>query len=138
VPAGSQGVNATLESVSACERQHGIDPCGGELMGGACNVAMAAVNDGIGAQPLHEGESVLAGSRGEDFDAAQLRELQREIPDTTGCTVNDECLAGLQMQGVVDSLDRREPGGCNRSSLPEAEPSGTCPTRSAGTATYSA
>src|SRR6266850_6061746 len=101
VPAGSQGVNATLESVSACERQHGIDPCGGELMGGACNVAMAAVNDGIGAQPLYEGESVLAGSRGEDFDAAQLRELQREIPGTTGCTVNDECLAGLQMQGVV-------------------------------------
>src|ERR1700694_1624873 len=115
VPPGSQGVNATLECVSACERQHGIYPCGGELMGGACNVAVAAVNDGIGAQPLHEGESVLAGSGGEDFDAAQLRELQRETPNTPGSTVNDECLAGLQMQGGVGSLDRREPGGRNGS-----------------------
>src|ERR1700686_2330538 len=117
VPPGSQGVNATLECVSACERQHGIYPCGGELMGGGCDVAVAAVNDGIGAQPLHEGQSVLAGSRGEDFGAAPPRGVEREIPDATGCTVNDECLAGLQMQGVVDSLDCREPGGGDRSGL---------------------
>src|SRR6202035_5957043 len=122
VPPGSQGVNATLECVSACERQHGIDPCGGELMGGGCNVAVAAVNDGIGAQALHEGESVLAGSGGEDFDAAQLGELQCEIPDTTGCTVNDECLAGLQMQGVVDSLDSAYIGGVFDSGLQHRDP----------------
>src|SRR6202171_5605709 len=106
----SQGADAALERISACERQHGIYPRGGELMGGGRNVTLAAVYDRFGPQALHEGESVLAGSRGEHSHSAQLRELQREIADTTGGTVNDECLARLQMQGIVDSLARREPG----------------------------
>jgi len=73
-------------------------------------------------------------SRGET-DAAQLRELQREIPHTTGCTVNDECLAGLQMQGVVDPLDRREPGVAIAPACLRLAPQAT-PDASTGTATY--
>jgi len=79
-------------SVSRVRTQHGITP-GGELMGGGRDVAVAAVY-GRHRRERFTKRVRPAGSRGEDFDAAQLRDCSARLPHHRS-TVNDECLAGL-------------------------------------------
>ena len=76
-----------------------------------------------GAQSLREGQSVLSRGSGEHSHVAEFCKLQCQTSDTTGGAVNDECPAGCQMQGIVDSLNGSQPGGCNRARLLETESS---------------
>src|SRR6267143_4191098 len=69
-PAGSQGIDATLEWVPAGERQYCVNAPGRERMGGGREVAMPPVHGRIGAHLLHERQTVLAGGGGQHLDAA--------------------------------------------------------------------
>src|SRR4029077_288486 len=105
--AGPERIDAGLERLATGERQHRIDAAGRELAGGGADVAVPPIDRGACAQTLDEGDSVLARCRREHLRAAQSRKLQREAADRTRGAVNDESLSWLDVQGVVDSLQRR-------------------------------
>src|SRR2546429_5892656 len=121
VSARPYGVEATLECLAAAERQHRIDALRRELARRGRDVAVPPVHSRIGAEPLDESQAVLTGGGGEHFGAAQLGELQRQSPDAAGGAMNDECVSGLEVQRIIDSLDRGESRGGDRPGLPQAQ-----------------
>src|SRR2546422_907298 len=90
--AAPQGIDAALERLSACKRQHSVDAPRGEIARGGHDISAAAVHDGIGAQSLREGQSVLSivdslnGSQPGGCNRARLleNESSRDMADAIG------------------------------------------------------
>src|SRR6185437_12170153 len=104
----SQRINAVLEGVSAGEPQHGIRALRSKLLGGCGDVSGLAVHNRIRSQPGSESQALVAGCRREHLRAAHLGELDCEGTNRSAGTVDDERLAALQLQDIVDALESGE------------------------------
>src|SRR5262249_11842865 len=114
--------DAALERVTAGEPQHRVNAAGRERPGGRADVSAAAVHGGIGSESLYESEPILARGGGQHAGAAQVCKLHRDASHAATGAMDDERLAGLDMQGVIDALDGSERSRGDGAGILEAEP----------------
>ena len=134
----SEGIDAALQRIATRKPEHGIDATRFEAARDVHEVGSPPVHGRVGAQVAYEGQAVLTPCGRDHPCAAQLRELDRERAHAAGRAVDDQRLAPLHVQCVVDALEGREPGGRDRAGVLQVEAHGYAPTFSATTATYSA
>jgi hypothetical protein len=118
----SQRIERAFERVATNQRQNGIDPSGGETSCRFFEVIMLAIDHNVGPHLAYQLDALETRTRCEHARPAQLGELDGQRSDSAGSAVNDDAFAFLDVQGVIDALHGREPGGRDRAGVLEIEP----------------
>jgi hypothetical protein len=100
-PAGAQRVEARVQRRAAGQRQHGIHALRRELARRGGDVAAAAVDGHVGAEPAHQRDALVARSRRQHARAAHLGDLQRQRAHRATRAMDDQRLAAPDVQHAV-------------------------------------
>jgi hypothetical protein len=84
-------------------------------------VVVASVDRHIRAHVARKLHPVETGTTRQHAPAAQLGELDGQRSDAAESAMNNDALALLQREGIVDSLQRRQPGRGDRVGMLEIE-----------------
>src|SRR5512143_3261212 len=105
-----QSVEASRERLSADEGEDCVDAVRGEASGLREDVVPPPVDRDVGAEAAHESDAIAPGSGREHAGASELRELESEGADAARRAMHDHALSFLQIQRVVDPLERGQAG----------------------------
>src|SRR5712664_1869850 len=108
-----------LKRSSAGEDERGVEAFRSEGADGLCHRlgTASAVDDGIGAEPANQVDSVFAGSDPEDARPHPFRELHGKMTDPAAGTEDQEVLTGAELQLVLQAHQRGHAVGAERARL---------------------
>ncbi len=115
-------VQTPFETLPAHQGENGVDSIGSECARGGQDIAAASVHRGSGAQSPNQHLPVVTGCRCQNPRSAKLGKLDGEGSHAARAAVNDHRFVLADLEGVVDSLQRRQSGGRDRARLLQAEP----------------